>query len=448
MISYLPSFFLSVVFNSHELGTGVFISILVSLVLLMFSAMVSGSEIAFFSLSPATLRQLKDSDNAGDKLVVSLLENPKRLLANIIIINNFVNVALIVLLSYLLSKLFFIGDSKIWIFLFEVVIITILILLFGEIMPKVLATHKSLAFARFMSAPLNFASVLIYPLSSILLSSTSFIDRRIERKSYNISMDEFSHAIDLTMSGSGETGQESEKVLLKGIAKFGDTEAREVMRSRVDITAVEAETEFSKLLKIIHESGYSRIPVYKDNFDNIAGILYIKDLLPYIEQADYNWNKLIRPAYFIPESKKISDLLKDFQKRKIHMAIVVDEYGGTSGIITLEDVIEEIVGDINDEFDMEADEFVYSQIDENIYLFDAKTSILDFCRITGFAESELEDERREAETLAGLVLESYGRIPGSNEEVIIGKLIIKIESSDNRRIKRIKVTINKKDEKK
>jgi putative hemolysin len=428
-------------FNYHHLSAGVFIGLILVVVLLLFSALISGSEVAFFSLNPTHLKELKELRFAADRSILTLLDNPKRLLANILIANNFVNVAAIILLSYLLNLLFNLGENPVFIFFIEVVFITSMLLLFGEILPKVLATHKPLTFARLMAGPMRFVAALMYPLTSLLVSSTSLIDRRIAKKSYNISMDELSQAIDLTTSGVSIEEVENETNILKGIAKFGDTDAREIMRSRIGITAVETDTSFEELLSLIYDSGFSRIPVYRESFDSITGILYIKDLLPYIDNTEFEWQSVIRPAYFVPESKKISDLLKDFQKRKMHMAIVVDEYGGTSGIVTLEDVIEEIVGDINDEFDTDSGDFVFSKIDQSNYLFDAKTSILDFCRITGVKESDLNEFRGDAETLAGLVLEYYGRIPGRNEEISIGSLKLKVESSDSRRIKLVKVSL-------
>lgn len=425
-----------------EVGTAHLTGLIAVVVLLFCSALISGSETAFFSLNPAQIRMLREAKKAKDAMVLALLLTPKRLLATILITNNFVNVAMVVILSFLLNSFVSLQLNPVLFFFLQVVLITSLILLFGEIMPKVLATRKALAFSRLMALPLKFLSALLYPASSFLISGTAFIDKRISRKPYNYSLDDLSQAIDLTTGSPASVEEASESNILKGIAKFGDTDASEIMRPRLDLTAVEKDTPFSGLLRVIYDSGFSRIPVYEETLDNIRGILYIKDLLPFIELNDYDWNKKIRPAYFVPESKKISDLLREFQKKKIHMAIVVDEYGGTSGIVTLEDVIEEIVGDINDEFDTEGGEFTHSMIDDKNWMFDAKTSLLDFCRITSFPELLLEEERGEAETLAGLILEKYGRIPSRNEEIRIGRLTFRIESSDNRRIKLIKVTIH------
>ena len=429
-----------ITFYPENITPGIILSLLFVLVFLFFSALVSGSEIAFFSLTPAQLKKLKESKSPTDKTIIHLLSSPKKLLANILIVNNFVNVSIVILLSFVLRNLFDFGTNSLVIFLIEVVLITSLVLLFGEIMPKVLATQRPLPFARFMASPFRVLSAMFMPLSALLISSTSLIDRKIAKKSYNISMDELSQAINLTTSTESENS-ENQTTILRGIAKFSDTDAKEIMHSRLDVTAVDNETSFPELLKVVQESGFSRIPVYRESFDNIVGILYIKDLLPYLGNEEFDWQTIIRPAYFVPESKKISDLLTEFQAKKIHLAIVVDEYGGTSGIVTLEDVIEEIVGDINDEFDTDGGEFVFSRIDEHNYLFDAKTSLIDFCRITGIDESGLDDIRGDAESLAGLILEQHGRIPRRHEEFVFGKLGFKVESADNRRIKQLKVTI-------
>jgi putative hemolysin len=429
---------LSVELNHTTMGmvTG----ILAIVILLVISALISGSEIAFFSLSPSQIHELKNSNSKHKQAILALLSTPKRLLATLLISNNFVNVAIVVISTYITNTFFELNSLSYWItFLIQVVVVTAIILFFGEILPKVYATQKNIQFASLMVSPLRFLVRFFSPISSLLMYSTSIIDRRISRKSYNISMSELSDAIELT---SDHTTPEEEKKILQGIVRFGDIEVKEIMRSRLDVASVEISAGYTQLLKYITEAGYSRIPVYKETFDNVKGILYIKDLLPFIGQDDsFEWQKLLRDAFFVPEKKKINDLLGEFQEKKIHLAVVVDEYGGTSGIITLEDIIEEIVGEISDEHDEPLDEVVYTRIAENNYVFEGKTSINDFCKVTGMEDDVFDDVKGDADSLAGVLLELMKKMPEKDESVEYRNFMFTVRAADKRRIKRIQVEI-------
>lgn len=421
------------------LSFSVIVSIVVLLLLIVCSALVSGSETAFFSLNPAQINTLKTEKSRVNKLILSLLERPKRLLATILIANNFVNVAIVILSTYIIDALFDFAINPLLGFLVEVVVVTSLLLIFGEIIPKIYSTVNPVTFAKFMARPVSVLIKVFYPLSSILVRSSGIIDKRISNKTSQLSMSELSEAIDLT---SDKDTSESERKILKGIVKFSDIDVKEIMKSRVDVVAVDESTPFSELLKIILESNYSRIPVYKESFDNVSGILYVKDLLPHLDKGDdFRWQKLLRPAMFIPENKKINDLLQEFRQKKIHLSIVVDEYGGTSGIVTLEDVIEEIIGDISDEFDSQEDEVSYTKIDEKTYLFDGKTLLNDFCKILDIDSRIFEEVKGDSETLAGLILEVEGKIPKNNEVTRIGDYEFKAKKTTTRRIEEILVKI-------
>lgn len=425
---------------SGALNVELIAGIVIIIILLFMSGAVSASEIAFFSLSQFQLDNLKRSDNQKGKILILLLENPKRLLATILVANIIINVAIVILASLLIFTVFGFSTVSITGVIIEVVVLSALILLFAEIIPKIYATNHNLRVACIMSRSLLFSQQLLYPLSSLLVNSTNLIDRRIIHKGHNITMDELSEALDLTESqGSSPDG---ERKILKGIIKFGDIAVREIMRPRVDVTAIDDSANFFDLLAIINESGYSRIPIFTDNLDNVTGILYIKDLIPHIrESAEFAWQPLQRPAFFVPENKRINDLLQEFQAKKIHLAIVVDEYGGTSGIVTLEDILEEIVGEINDEFDNEIDEVHHSKIDNNTYIFEGKTLLNDFCKVIGVDDRIFQDIKGESDTLAGLVLEMAGRIPDVSEQFYFGNFTFKPEIVDKRSIKRIKVTL-------
>lgn len=420
-----------------QFNTGLLAGLIVLVLLFLCSALVSGSEIAFFSLSPGQINKLKNSKAKRSSSILSLLERPKRLLATILISNNFINVAIVILATYLTALIFDLSVYPVIGFLIEVFVITALILFFGEIMPKIYANQQPVKFANLMALPLIFLTRLFHPLSSILVKSTNIIDKRLGKRSRNISMSELSEAIEIT---SDESTPEEERKILKGIVKFGDIEVKEIMKSRMDVTAVDTDIDFGELIEIIVDSGYSRIPAYEESFDKIKGILYVKDLLPHIgKNGNFQWQSLLRQAFFVPENKKINDLLQEFQDKKIHLAIVVDEYGGTSGIVTLEDIIEEIVGEISDEFDTENDEIDYSKLDENSYVFEGKTSINDFCKILEIDDDIFDEVKGESDTLAGLILETEGKIPGKDEVIKINDFKFKILRVDKRRIKKIQV---------
>jgi putative hemolysin len=415
------------------------IGLVLIITLLFLSAMISGSEIAFFSLDHNNIAEIKKNPGKSGNLVIKLIEKPKWLLSTILIANNVINIAIIILSSFVMRSLFDFSNNPALGFFIQVIMVTFLLLLFAEVLPKLYAKQHALKFASIMVVPLLALKTLFYPLSSLLIYSTNLIDKRIARKRPNISMNELSHALDITTSHESEEN----KRILKGIVQFGNIYAREIMKSRMDVVAVDLTTNFKDLIKIILEAGYSRIPVYKDTFDNIEGILYIKDLLPHIEEGDnFEWQKLIRSSFYVPESKKINDLLKEFQEKKIHLAIVVDEYGGTSGIITLEDIMEEIVGEINDEFDVE--EAVYSKIDDNTYVFEGKTLLKDFAKITDSNYSIFDSVKGEADTIAGLLLEIKQDLPFKGEIISYECFEFEVESVDKKRIKRVKITITKK----
>lgn len=410
-------------------------------VLLFFSALISGSEVAFFSITPTQLNDLKTKKTRRGNAIIALLEMPRRLLATILITNNFVNVAIVILSTYVTKELFDFNEFPLWAaFLIQVVVVTALILFSGEILPKIYATQKNMEFARVMALPMSLLIKIFRPLSTILVSSTNLIDRKLKSKASNISMSELSDAIELT---SDETTMEEERKILKGIIKFTDLDVKEIMKARLDVVAVDITTGFHELLRIITESGFSRIPVYEESFDNIKGILYIKDLLSHLNKDDnFNWQKLVRDAFFVPENKRINDLLQEFQEKKIHMAVVVDEYGGTSGIVTLEDIIEEIVGEIDDEHDVSTDEEFYRKLDKNRFLFKAKTSLNDFCKIIGIEDKIFDEVKGESDTIAGLILEILGKIPEPGENVEYGQFIFTIKSVDKRRIKELIVKVD------
>lgn len=422
-------------------STSAAIGIFAIILLLICSALISGSEMAFFSISPTQIQELRKRKSTTDIRILLLLDHPKRLLATILISNNFVNIAIVIISTYVIQVLFDFSGIQYWGFIFQFIIVASLILLFGEIMPKIIASQKSIRYAALVAGSIPFFIKLFYPLSSIMIRSTRFLEKRIAHKGHDFSLTELNEVIEIT---SSDENQEQEKNILKGIVKFGDIEVKEVMKSRIDITAVNEVANFSELISLIHESGFSRLPVYKDTLDNVNGMLYIKDLLPYLNQGiGFNWQKLIRPALFIPENKMINDLLVVFKEKKIHMAVVVDEFGGTSGIVTLEDIIEEIVGEINDEYDDEPMDTLYSKINDSTYIFEAKTSINDFVKITGCNESIFDDFQGEFDSLAGLILEITGKIPAKNEMFEYKQLQFRIENADNRRIKQIRVIINK-----
>jgi gliding motility-associated protein GldE len=417
-------------------------SIAVLFMLLLFSALISGAEVAFFSLTPSDL-EIQTTNKAYRKIKTAslLLEKPKKLLATILVANNFINIA-IVLLFDSLGQVWFAGLNQVYFginirFVVEVGVVTFLILLFGEILPKIYASRNSLSFATFMAFPLKALDVLFTPLSIPMQAITISIQERFGKQKTNISVGQLSQALELT--DQKETTTQEQKIL-QGIVTFGMTDTKQVMKNRMDIFALNQELPYHEILPLIKENGYSRIPVFKDNVDSITGILYVKDLIPYIEAKTLDWNSLIRAPYFIPENKKLDDLLNEFKKMKMHLAIVVDEYGGTSGLISLEDIIEEIVGEISDEFDDE--DLIFSKLDENNYVFEGKTPLKDFYKVIGLEDFKLfEDQKGEAETLAGFLLEISKGFPKKNEVLSYHNYAFTIEAFENKRIKQIKLSI-------
>ena len=419
----------------HLFNAEVLTSLVVVLVLIICSAFISGAEVAYFSLSASEMDDLEKEKESS--LIMDLLKKPNQLLATILIANNFINVAIVVLSAYLTSLAISFPEGSSLEFIFQVVVITILLVLFGEITPKVYANQNAKQFSANMAKPLLFLRKIFYPLSYLLVTTTNFIDKRLAQKQTEVSVEEITKALDITEHAS----KEEERRILRSIVEFGDTDVKEVMKSRVDVLAIEHKTKFREVLQMIISSGYSRIPVYKDQFDAVLGILYIKDLIPFLdEQDEFDWVKLCRPPYYVPETKMINDLLKEFQVKKNHIAIVVDEYGGTSGIVTLEDVLEEIVGEINDEFD--GDEDIYSKLDDHNYIFEGKISLIDFLKIVKGENDYFDEVKGESDSLAGLVLELEGRILKIGDVCKIPPYTMVVESADLRRIKRLKVTID------
>ncbi|MEK6477599.1 gliding motility-associated protein GldE [Catalinimonas sp. 4WD22] len=426
-------FILTDVFSSF----GLFYTIVaIVIVLLLFcSAMISGSEVAFFSLTADEVSDCRNNNKGADQHIVSLLDKPKHLLATILILNNLVNVAIVTLSTYATWQ-YFGKTTEGLVVVALTAIITVAILFFGEILPKQYAIHHSLAFAKRTGAVLNFASKLFKPFSNLLMSLSSIVEKRLEKKGYNVSVDELNQALEITTSNEMTTAEE--KGILKGIVNFGTLSVKQVMRSRLDITAIDIEMDFHDLMDKINKCGYSRIPIYRETIDNIEGVLYVKDLLPYLEHEEsFEWQKLLHKGFFVPESKKIDMLLKEFQDKRVHMAIVVDEYGGTSGLITLEDIIEEIVGEINDEFD--DNDVHYNKLDDNTYVFEGRTSLNDFCKIVDEDSVLFDSVKGESESLGGLLLEIHSKLPRAGEKIYYDNYVFTVVAVDNKRIKRIRV---------
>ncbi len=423
----------------QPITVGIAFNFIMILILLFCSALISGAEVAYFSLNPNEIEKLTNDKTKKATLVLKLLKNPNKLLATILISNNFINIAIIILATYFTKGILMFPENSMLEFLVQVVAITFLIVLFGEITPKVYANRNAFWFSKQMSIPLSMSSKLFTPLSYLLTSSTSFIDKRLKRKKEAVSMDEIAEALELTTENHQT---EEEQKILKSIVEFGNIDVKEIMKSRVDVVAIEQNLVFENVIELVVDSGFSRIPVYNDKFDDVIGVLYVKDLIPYIdEKNNFNWQKLIRTAFFVPETKMINDLLKEFQEKKIHLAIVVDEYGGTSGIVTLEDILEEIVGEINDEFDDDGN--VFSKLDDYTYIFEGKISVNDFLKTVRGEADFFNNFKGDSDSLAGLILEIKGEIPKKGEIIKLKPYTFTIESSDRRRIKRIKVQIKK-----
>ena len=418
---------------------------IILILLLISSALISGSEIAFFSLNQTDINEL--SNNGKEKnVVVTLLERPRKLLATILITNNFINILIVLLFASLAETLF--GDFNISLdlyffavpirFLLEVLLVTFLILLFGEVLPKVYASRNALLFAKKIAKFIHTVNILLTPFSMPLIAITKWVEQKFGSKASKFSVETLSQALELTSQDATST---DEQKILNGIVNFGNTETVQIMKPRIDVFALSDTETYEEVLSKILTNGYSRNPVYSENIDNIIGVLYAKDLLAHLNKKTFDWQTLLREPFFVPENKKLDDLLADFRAKKNHLAIVVDEYGGTSGVVTLEDVIEEIVGDINDEFDDE--DVSYSKIDANNYIFEGKTSIKDFCKILDDEDEEIfEEEKGESETLAGFILEISGKFPKKGAEINFKNYTFTIEALDKKRIKQVKATRN------
>lgn len=435
------------------------IGIFLLVVLIICSALISGSEVAYFSLSPTNLEDLKEENSKLSNKIIELNNNPKELLATILIFNNFINIAIVIVSFFIFDNLLpeailadwgqninsLLGSNFTWLpsaieFLFTTVVATFILVLFGEVTPKIYANVNNVGFARFMSRPLGFLSVLSKPISKTLVNITSTIENRVEQYQGVTDKEDIDRAIELAMDG--EENADDNVDILKGIIKFGDVTVKQIMKSRVDVVAIDISTPFDELMETVKECGYSRLPIFNEDFDSIAGLLYVKDLLGYLGKNKlFNWQQLIKEnVLYVPESKKINDLLKEFQKQRIHMAIVVDEYGGSSGIVTLEDVLEEVIGDIKDEFDQEEEEYV--KLDDYNYVFEGKIMINDVCRVIGESVEKFDDIKGDADSLAGIILELFGKIPKAGKVIQYENYTFRIIASTERRIERIKMTIH------
>jgi gliding motility-associated protein GldE len=409
------------------------------ILLLIGSALISASEVAFFSFRPEEIEALKANKDKKSKAALKLYNNPEKLLSTILVANNTINIAIVLLAALLSSKMFDFSSVPVMGFIINVVVITFLLLFFGEVMPKVYASRNHTTIALLMVYPISFLEKVFRPVTYLLIFSSSFVKKKTGTRRSNISMVDLSDALELTSDDPSE-----DKKILKGIVNFGNINVSAIMCSRTDVTAIDIKWGFDRIVPVIISSGYSRIPVYSGSFDNVKGILYAKDVLPYTNNPDnFKWQALLRPPYFVPETKKINDLLKEFQTRKIHMAVVIDEYGGTSGIVTLEDILEEIVGEITDESD--EDQALYRKIDDTTFIFEAKILLNDFCKVLDIEDDLFDEVKGESETLAGLMLELTGEIPQKDQIIKFGNFIFRIESADRRRIKEIRVEINNND---
>jgi len=412
---------------------------LISLIVLVFlSAAYSGAENALFSLTKLQLEYLVEAQNANANAVHFLMRYPKKLLATILIANTFVNIAIVLLSTLFFALLFNFESYPVLGFLVEVVIVTFVIVLFGEVVPKIYATQNNVKIARIVAVPLLYSYKLFQPLVYVLEQSTSLIDKRITKKGHVLSVDELTHAIEIT---SEKDAPKQEKNMLKSVVNFGNTNVKQIMRQRPDIVGVDQNIDFNELMVHIIDSGYSRVPVFEDNLDNVKGVLFTKDLLPFLnENVHFSWHQLVRPAYFVPESKKIDDLLKEFQTKRMHIAIVVDEFGGTSGLVSMEDIMEEIFGEIQDEFD--EDEHVYTRINDHTFVFEGKMLINDLCKYMDVPVNDFEEIRNDAETLGGMLLEINSLLPKLGQEIRFKNYTFTIESVDSRKIKRVKVSFD------
>ena len=437
-----PLSYILALFNPITLD--VWVAIAVTLFLIACSALISGSEVAYFSLGPNEKNELEVSKSKISDRILGLLNKPQRLLATILITNNFVNIGIVIVSTFIVSASFNFADYAAWVAIaIQLGGITFLLLLFGEVIPKVYATANALPLCKFMSLPLEVLGKVFYPLSSLLITSTNVINKRVKKRGTEYSVDELEHALELTKDD--ETTPDEEKIL-RGIVRFGGTDVKQIMTPRTEVVSFDQGTLYQEMLSELLQQGFSRVPIYEESLDYVKGILYLKDLLPHADAENLQWLSLVRPPYFVPENKKLDDLMKEFQEKKVHMAIVVDEYGGTSGIVTLEDILEEIVGDITDEFDDE--KIFYSKLDDENYVFEGKTPLVDLYKILDLDGENWEDAKGESDTLAGFILEQAGKIPLKNEKVKFENYVLTVEAADKRRIKRIKLTVTDSSEEK
>ena len=418
------------------IDTNLLFGILAIAFFLFCSAMVSAAEVALFSLTQQDLNTLSEEDSSKANLISKLLQRPKKLLATILVANNFSHIGVVIVFSFVGNNIFSAIESPILKFVVEVILITFLILLFGEVLPKIYASRNNIQFSKFVANPLSILDNLLSPISLPMRAVSVYLHEKLGRQKSNISVDQLSQALGLT---STEDTTSEEQKILEGIVSFGNTDTKQVMSPRIDIFAIEMEETFAEIYEKIVDKGYSRIPVYRESIDHIEGVLFVKDLIPHINKKEFDWIKLIREPFFVPENKKLDDLLKEFQSKKSHLAIVVDEYGGTSGLVSLEDIIEEIVGDISDEFDDE--NLNYSQIDDKNFLFEGKINLKDFYRIVDVDEEIFEISKGEAETLAGFILEILGNFPKKGQKIHFTNVHFTIEAVDKKRIKQLKVTL-------
>jgi len=438
---YPPSLSLLVhILQGQVTFTYVLINALIFVFLIIMSALISGSEVAFFSLTDDDLEDCRENPDAGNNAILKLLGKRRELLATILIMNNLLNVAIVTLATFFTWQLVGTRDPEDLIVWTLTGIVTFAILFFGEVVPKNYATQHNVRFARLTAHMLLFLRFIFRWVAKLLINVTNVIEKNVEKKGHNITVDELNQALEIT---TDENTTEEEKGILKGIVNFSTLTVKQIMKSRMDITAVDIEYDFHELMDLINKSGFSRIPVFNETIDKIEGILYIKDLLSHIEkEEDFKWQELVRPGYFVPENKKVDALLKDFQDKRVHMAIIVDEYGGTSGLITMEDIIEEIVGEINDEFD--DDDVAYNKLDASTYVFEGKTSLNDLCKIIEIDTSVFDDVKGESESLGGLLLELFSKLPRAGEKMEFGPFLFTIVAVDARRIKRVRIFVNQK----
>lgn len=415
----------------------ILINSLLFILLLLCSGLVSGSETAFFSLDTEDLQEINQKTDSNSKKAILLVEAPKSLLSTILILNNLINIGIVTLTTFLTWTIFGSESTGVVLIVVQTIAVTFAIVFFGEIVPKVYATKARRDFSLMMAPIIYFFSIILKPLSASLLAISNIIEKRIEKRGYTLSVDELNHALEITT----EDTTDEEKDILKGIVNFSTLSVKQVMRSRMDITALDSEEHFHELMDKVNKSGYSRIPVYTETIDNIKGILYIKDLLPHLDKDEhFEWQNLIRKGFYVPENKKVDTLLKDFQKKRVHMAIVVDEYGGTSGLVTLEDLIEEIIGEINDEFDDDED-FFFKEIDKHTFIFEGKVSLNDFCKKIEIDQQLFDDVKGESESLGGLLLEINSSFPKNGTKILFKNFEFTVLAIDTRRIKKVKVHI-------